>query len=118
MSMARVRRRIEISAVSLAVGAGNPAASFALRARFANDFASLSTGTLPALARGTMLRLNRKQRTAVSESVRQIGTLTFGALVLGQFVASRPSWSLLLLGAASWIMLTLVGILLLAGEES
>jgi hypothetical protein len=65
-----------------------------------------------------MLRLNPKQRSALSDTARQIGNLTFGALVLGQFVGNRTfSWSLLASGGIAWIGFALVGILLLAGEE-
>jgi hypothetical protein len=50
-----------------------------------------------------MLRLNRRQRSALSETVRELANLTFAALVLGQFVMDEPiSWSMLLLGVSLW----------------
>ena len=75
-------------------------------------------GTARATVNATMLRLNPKQRTTLSESLRQVGNLTFGGLVVGQFVGSRPlSWSLLIAGATMWMILVLAGIVMLAGEE-
>ena len=65
-----------------------------------------------------MVRLNRKQRSALSDTARQVGNLTFGALVLGQFVGNRPvSWGLIASGGIASIALAMMGILLLAGEE-
>jgi hypothetical protein len=66
-----------------------------------------------------MLRWNRKQRTALSESLRQVGNLTLGALGLAQFVAGRPiAWPFVIAGAIGWAICMLLGLTLLDGEES
>lgn len=40
-----------------------------------------------------MLRLKPHQRTEFSETLRDLANLTFGALVLGQFIGDQPiSW--------------------------
>lgn len=66
-----------------------------------------------------MLRLNRKQRTAMSETTRQVGNLALAALVFGQFVGSRAlSWHLLVLGVLLWATSFACGVFLLKGSES
>jgi hypothetical protein len=66
-----------------------------------------------------MVRLNQKQRTALGETLRQVGNLSIAALVLGQFVGNRPlSWPVLGAGAGAWVGFVAAGILLLAGDES
>ena len=65
-----------------------------------------------------MLRLNRKQRTAISETLRQVGNLTLGVLALGQLVSGRPVlWSFLTLGVAPWSLFLVYAMILLRGEE-
>jgi hypothetical protein len=65
-----------------------------------------------------MLRFNRKQRIATSESLRQVGNLAVGGLVIGQFVGNRPlSLPLAIVGVTMWTMLNLLGIVLLAGDQ-
>jgi len=65
-----------------------------------------------------MLRFTRKQRTALSETVRQVANLTVGGLVIGQFVGVRPlSFTLAAVGIALWTMLTLFALVLLVGDE-
>jgi hypothetical protein len=65
-----------------------------------------------------MVRLNRKQRTAMSDTLRQFANIVAAAFVVGQFVAARPlSWSLFFAGAVVWVVLAGGGVLLLAGED-
>jgi len=53
-----------------------------------------------------MLRLQSKQRTELSESVRDLANLVFTAFVLGQFIGGQTlSWELLLAGFGIWILL-------------
>ena len=64
-----------------------------------------------------MIRLKRRQRTALGETLRELANLVAGALVLGQFVGEQrlSIWSVLA-GIAAWFVL--VGlVLLLAGEK-
>jgi hypothetical protein len=62
----------------------------------------------------TMLRLSRKQREALSQTLRELGNLLAGALVLTQFVGQQaPSWRLVVLGATGWIVLVSVALLFL-----
>ena len=66
-----------------------------------------------------MVRLNQKQRTALGETLRQMGNLSAAALVLGQFVGNRPlSWSVLVAGASAWVGFITFGLLLLTEDES
>jgi hypothetical protein len=66
-----------------------------------------------------MVRLNQKQRTALGETLRQLGNLSAAALVLGQFVGNRPlSWRVLVAGAGAWVGFITFGLLLLREEES
>jgi hypothetical protein len=59
----------------------------------------------------TMLRLDKTQRRAVSDTVRQLANLVAGALVLGQFVGQRPSSFILLMASvAVWFVLVCVGL--------
>jgi hypothetical protein len=65
-----------------------------------------------------MLRLNRKQRTAVSDTARQVGNLALAAMVFGQFVARQPvSWRVAIAGAAAWLVLVVFGVLVLKGAD-
>ena len=59
----------------------------------------------------TMLRLDKTQRRALSETLRQLANLVAGALVLGQFVGQRPfSFILLMAGVAVWVVFVSVGL--------
>ena len=61
-----------------------------------------------------MLRLTEQQRTALGETLRDFANLEAGALVLTQFVGQQPlSWSLLLVGLASWFAFVGFALLLL-----
>jgi hypothetical protein len=63
-----------------------------------------------------MIRLDRRQRDALSDTVRELANFVAGALVLGQIVAERPRSWLIGAGIATWI--TLVGLaLVLEGER-
>lgn len=60
-----------------------------------------------------MLRLEPRQRGALSETLRDLANLVAAAFVLGQFVGERPfSWRLMLMGAAAWIALVVFGLVL------
>lgn len=60
-----------------------------------------------------MIRFERRQRTALSETLRELANLAAAAFVLGQFVTSQPlSWRLMLMGIAFWIAFVGVGLLL------
>ena len=64
-----------------------------------------------------MLHLKPQQRAVLIETFREVGNLSAGAMILGQFVGERP-WSVwvLLAGVGAWI--TLIGIAVrLAGDE-
>jgi hypothetical protein len=72
--------------------------------------------SLHDIGRGTMIRLDRRQRDALSDTVRELANFVAAALVLGQIVAERPRSWLIVTGIAAWI--TLVGLgLLLEGER-
>ena len=61
-----------------------------------------------------MLRLTEQQRTALGETLRGFANLEAGALVLTQFAGGRTvSWSLILVGLASWFVLVGSALLLL-----
>jgi len=50
-----------------------------------------------------MIRFNRRQRAAMSHTVRELANLIAAALVLGQAVAEHPpSWWLIFTGIAAW----------------
>jgi hypothetical protein len=58
-----------------------------------------------------MLRLDKTQRKALGETLRQLANLVAGALVLGQFVGQRPFSSIqLMAGLVVWFVLVLVGL--------
>jgi len=60
-----------------------------------------------------MIRLDQRQRAALSETIRELANLAAAALVLGQFVGEPPlSWRLMLMGAAAWIALVTFGLVL------
>ena len=63
-----------------------------------------------------MIRFERRQRSALSETLRELANLAAAAFVLGQFVMSQPlSWGLMLLGIVLWVAFVGVG-LMLEGE--
>ena len=60
-----------------------------------------------------MLRLDRRQRAALSETVRELANLVAAALVIAQFVAEQPpSWWLILVGVSVWVAFVWLGVLL------
>jgi len=60
-----------------------------------------------------MLRLDRRRRAALSETVRELANLAAAALVLGQFVTGQPpSFWLMLMGITIWLAFVWVGVLL------
>jgi hypothetical protein len=66
----------------------------------------------------TMLRLDRAQRKALGDTLRQLANLVAGALVLGPFVGQRPaSVTIAAAGIAIWIVFVVFG-LWLAGERA
>jgi len=66
----------------------------------------------------TMVRLREKQRAALADTLRQLGNLVIGGLVVGQFVATRPlSWGLMAIGTLAWTLCVGAAMLLLAGAE-
>jgi hypothetical protein len=64
----------------------------------------------------TMIRFERRQRAALSETLRELANLAAAAFVLGQFVTIQPfSWRLMLMGIVFWTAFVSMG-LLLEGE--
>jgi hypothetical protein len=60
-----------------------------------------------------MLRLQRKQRDALSQVIRELANLSAGALVLTQLVGQQSrSWRLIAFGIAAWIVLISLALLL------
>ena len=52
-----------------------------------------------------MLRVATRQRAALSETLREFANLAVAALVLGQFIGTRPlSWRLMGVGALVWLL--------------
>ena len=73
--------------------------------------------SLQTLAGETMIRLDRRQRNALGQTVRELANFAAAALILGQVVTEQPRSSLILAGIAIWV--AFVGIaLLLEGERS
>jgi hypothetical protein len=63
-----------------------------------------------------MIRFDRRQRSALSATLRELANLAAAAFVLSQFVTSQSlSWGLMLMGIALWVALVGVG-LVLEGE--
>lgn len=63
-----------------------------------------------------MLRLDPRQREALGYTLRELANFVAAALVLGQIVAERPRWWLIMAGIPTWLVL--VGLaLLLQGER-
>jgi len=64
-----------------------------------------------------MIRLDRRQRDALSETVRELANFVAAGLSVGQFVTSQPpSWRLIGVGVFSWMVF--VGFaLMLEGER-
>jgi hypothetical protein len=65
-----------------------------------------------------MLRLSQGQRTALSDTLRELANLVAGALALSQFVGEQPTsiWTGLA-GMGGWVLLV-AWALFLAGEQS
>ena len=63
-----------------------------------------------------MIRFDRRQRAALSETIRELANLVAAALVVGQVVITQPQPWLIVSGTAFW--LGFVGwALLLEGER-
>jgi hypothetical protein len=64
-----------------------------------------------------MIRLDRRQKDALGETVRELANFVAAALVVGQFVTSQAaSWRLISAGVFSWVVF--VGFaLMLEGER-
>lgn len=63
--------------------------------------------------RQTVIRLDQPQRTALSETTRDLANLVAAALVLGQFVGEQAfSWPLITMGAVAWLTLVVFGLAL------
>jgi hypothetical protein len=72
---------------------------------------------LAALSQGwlapTMIPLDRRQRDALSYTIRELANLIVAALVVGPFVTQlRPSWRLILSGTVIWMAFVGCGLLL------
>ena len=67
----------------------------------------------------TMLRLNSRQRTALSETVRELANLVAAALVLSRFIGGEPAspW-LAILGVVLWVVFVGFAVLLEGGRSS
>jgi hypothetical protein len=64
------------------------------------------SGSLRERRRMRMLGLDESQRSLLADKISDVGNLTAGALVLGQFVGGVPvSTSLVAVGIASWFVL-------------
>lgn len=64
----------------------------------------------------TMIRFDRRQRAALSDTLRELANLAAVAFVLSQFVTRQPlSWGLMLMGIVLWVAFVGVG-LVLEGE--
>jgi hypothetical protein len=63
-----------------------------------------------------MIRLDRRQREALGETLRELANLITAAMVVGQIITEQPRSWLILVGIAVW--LAFVGwALLLEGER-
>lgn len=60
--------------------------------------------------------MNRQQRTAFSQTTRELANFVAAGLVLGQIIADRPRWWLLVAGSATWVAFVVLA-LLLEGEQ-
>lgn len=66
----------------------------------------------------TMLRLTPQQRADLSETMRDLANLAFGALVLGQFIGAQPvSWLAAMAGFLMWVALVGFALALPGGES-
>ena len=66
-----------------------------------------------------MLRLNQPQRSALSETLRELANLAVGALVLGQFVGNEPStWWLTFAGMLLWLIIVAWALVLEKGADN
>ena len=60
-----------------------------------------------------MIRFDQRQRAALSETLRELANFVAAAFVLSQFVAEQPpSWRLIVMGMAIWVMFVGMGVLL------
>jgi hypothetical protein len=60
-----------------------------------------------------MLRLDQAQRTALSETLRELANLVIGALAVGQFVGREPpSIWMAFVGVFAWLLVVAWGIFL------
>jgi hypothetical protein len=67
----------------------------------------------------TMLRLTQKQRTALSETFRQLANVAAATLAFGQFVSQRPvSIVLVATGLTVWAALVGLGIWFAGGDDN
>ena len=79
---------------------------------------TLAVVSLHLLLAETMLRLEQGQRVALSEALRDLANLVAAVLVLGQLVGERPlSWSLVVLGFATWAGFVWLGLALVGGKR-
>jgi len=49
-----------------------------------------------------MIRLNRRQRDALSHTIRELANFVAAALVIGQVIAERPRSWLIIAGVVAW----------------
>jgi hypothetical protein len=64
-----------------------------------------------------MVRLNGQERTALSQTIRELANFVAAGLVLGQIIAERPRWWLLGAGSAPWAAFVMLALLLLEGVQ-
>jgi predicted branched-subunit amino acid permease len=66
----------------------------------------------------TMLRLNRRQRTVMSETLRQLANIVLGGTVIAQVAGSQPRSAWVAGGGiGTWWVLLMVAIVFAGGEE-
>ncbi|PYR63752.1 MAG: hypothetical protein DMF87_05775 [Acidobacteria bacterium] len=65
-----------------------------------------------------MLRLDRRQRTIVADTLRQLANIMFGGTVIAQFVGTQSRSVLLAAaGIAAWWILLVVAVMLAGGQD-
>ena len=66
----------------------------------------------------TMLRLTARQRSVVTETLRELANLVAGALILGQFIGQQliSPW-LMVAGGAVWVWLFALALLFAKGNN-
>ena len=104
------------SFLQIAIRGRRTVAEIARNAEMLGVLSHESAGTIAVFV--TMLRLDRAQRTALSETLRELANVVAGILVLGQFIGEQPlsPW-LILVGMAGWVVLSGLGVIL-AGDNS